>query len=79
MSSNTSESSPTFEIAYQRLEEIARELDDESTSLEQSFNLYEEGQRLIKQCQDMLDQAEKRLNIVKLTDGGYETTEERIE
>ncbi len=79
MNSTISDSSPTFEIAYQRLEEIARELDDESTSLEQSFNLYEEGQKLIKLCQDKLDQAEKRLNIVKLTDNGFETTEERIE
>ena len=69
----------TFEQAYQRLEEIARELDDESTPIERSFTLFEEGQELLKYCQAMLDQAEKRLKILQVGEDGFSIKEEEID
>ncbi len=68
-----------FEEAYQRLEAIARELEDGSTPLEKSFVLYEEAQKLLKTCHRMLDQAEKRLKVLQVGEGGVEVREERIE
>lgn len=73
--------SHSFEEAYSRLDEIARLLEDETTSLERSFSLYEEGQKLLKKCQAMLDEAEKKLRIIQVSDNNdiVEIKEERIE
>ena len=68
----------TFEKAFARLTEISRALDASETSLEMSFNLYEEGQKLLKKCQGMLDRAEKRLKLINMTNGGYEIHEKEI-
>lgn len=70
---------PTFEEAYQRLEAIARELEDGNTSLECSFTLYEEGQKLLRLCHNLLDNAEKRLKVLTEVDGEFETTETTID
>ncbi len=55
----------SFESAYKRLEEISRQLEDSAIPLEKSFELYEEGQSLINLCQNMLDNAEKRLKVIR--------------
>jgi len=55
----------TFEEAYARLDEIARALEKDSVPLQQSLDLYQEGQRLVKLCQTMLDEAEKRLRVIQ--------------
>lgn len=72
------ETEPTFEQAFQRLEAIATELDDSNTPLERSFALYEEGQKLLKICHRMLDQAEKRLKVITEVDGEFRVKEEGI-
>lgn len=65
----------TFEGAYRRLEEISRRLEDPSTPLELSFQLYEEGQKLVVLCQTMLDDAERRFTLLKV-DGASVQREE---
>jgi len=72
------ETEPTFEQAFKRLEAIATELDDSNTPLERSFMLYEEGQKLLKICHRMLDQAEKRLKVITEVDGEFMVKEEGI-
>jgi len=69
----------SFEEAYKRLEEIAKKLEDGDTPLEDSFELYTEGQKLINSCQGILDQAEKRLKILKIQPGGYHIEETDLE
>ena len=61
----------SFENAYKRLEEISRQLEDSSTPLEKSFELYEEGQSLVNMCQNMLDKAEKRLKTIHIKEDGH--------
>ncbi len=56
---------PSFEDAYRRLEEISRKLEESSTPLELSFKLYEEAQGLIRLCQTLLDDAERRIKVLK--------------
>ena len=54
-----------FENALQRLEEIVRRLEEEELSLEESIKQYEEGTRLARFCQEKLDAAEKKIEILK--------------
>jgi len=70
---------PTFEEAYRRLEEISRKLEDGSTPLETSFELYEEGRKLIALCQKMLDEAERKITLLKLGPEGVISEEIKID
>lgn len=54
----------TFEEAMARLEAIADEIEKGEIGLEESIDRYEEGMKLLAQCQDILTTAEQR--IVKL-------------
>lgn len=54
----------SFEKALSRLETIVEKLDDESLSLEESIELYEEGIVLSKQCTQTLEEAELRIEKV---------------
>jgi len=60
-----SENTLTFEQAYSRLEEIARTLERDTVPLQQSFDLYQEGQRLLAVCHKMLDEAEKQITVLQ--------------
>ena len=55
----------TFESALARLEEIASELEDGSATLDKSLDLYNEGIKLIKNANTMLDGAEKKIKLAK--------------
>lgn len=60
----------TFEQAMARLEEIVRLLESGELSLDETVRLYEEGQRLRLFCEQKLNEAEKRIKMVTLTDEG---------
>ncbi len=53
-----------FEALYKRLEETVSRLEEGGLPLDQSVALYEEGMKLARRCQEMLQQAE--LKITKL-------------
>ncbi len=55
----------TFEATLKRLEEIACELEDGSATLDKSLDLYNEGIKLIKSVNTMLDSAEKKIKLAK--------------
>ena len=55
----------TFEAIIKRLEEIACELENGSATLDKSLDLYNEGIKLIKNANTMLDGAEKKIKLVK--------------
>ena len=54
-----------FEAALLRLEEIARNLDDPRTDLSTALARYEEGVRLLKTCHDILDNAERKIEMLR--------------
>ena len=64
-----------FESAVQRLEEITSSLEKENLSLEEALKRYEEGVRLVRICNEKLEDAERRIRILKMTPDG-ETVEE---
>ncbi len=58
-------SNRSFEKALDDLEKRVRRLDSGELPLEESLRLFEEGVALVRECQELLDNAEQR--IVELT------------
>ena len=58
-----------FEDAIKKLEEISKELESGNLGLDESVNKFEEGMKLSKTCTKMLNEAEKRINILINNDG----------
>jgi exodeoxyribonuclease VII small subunit len=54
----------SFEKAINRLEEIVETMEKGDIPLEQALELYQEGQVLLKSCQNKLAEAEKKLKIL---------------
>ena len=59
-----------FEEAMQRLEKIANELEKGTLTLDESVEKFEEGMSLSKKCNDILDNAEKKINVLIKTEDG---------
>ena len=55
----------TFEESITQLEKIVRTLDDGKTSLDEALEKYEEGIRLLRHCTDLLDNAKRRIEILR--------------
>jgi exodeoxyribonuclease VII small subunit len=53
-----------FEDALNKLEKIVSQLEQGDTSLEESLKLFEEGVRLSRLCNEKLDEAEKRVEVL---------------
>ncbi len=53
-----------FEDALTKLEKIVSKLEDGEISLEESLKLFEEGIRLSRLCNQKLDEAEKKVEIL---------------
>ena len=58
-----------FEEAMKRLELIAQELEKGDLDLDQSVKKFEEGMALSKKCNEILEEAEKRITILIQEDG----------
>ena len=58
-----------YEEAMKRLEEIAQELEKGDLDLDQSVKKFEEGMALSKKCNEILQEAEKRITILIQEDG----------
>jgi exodeoxyribonuclease VII small subunit len=54
----------TFESSLGELEKIVRRLEDGDLSLEESLKLFEDGVRLSRECQERLNKAERRIEIL---------------
>ena len=57
----------TFEESLARLDEIVNILNDKSTSLEESLDIYAEGAKLLSECEKQLSDA--RVKIETLSKG----------
>lgn len=71
MSSN--EQPKSFEASLEALEQIVQQLEQGDLPLEKSLELFEQGIGLSRQCQDRLNQAERRIEIL-LRDNQGRTT-----
>lgn len=67
----------TFEEQMEELENIVSELEKGELNLDESVAKFEEGMKLSKDCNKMLEQAEKKITILLQEDG--EIKEEEFE
>lgn len=58
-----------FEAALVELEEIVHTLEDGEIGLSDSLARYEKGVRLLRQCYEMLDGAQRRIELLTAVDG----------
>jgi len=54
----------TYEQAFEELEKILRQLENEHASLEETLALFERGKNLVQRCTILLDEADLRLQIL---------------
>ena len=58
-----------FEEAMEKLEEIANELENGELNLEESLQKFEEGMKLSKKCNEIIENAEKKITVLLEKDG----------
>jgi exodeoxyribonuclease VII small subunit len=64
----------TFESSLEQLELIVRELELGELPLERSLELFEQGVKLSRECQERLSQAERRIEILMRDNQGRPAT-----
>lgn len=57
-----------LEESFEKLDEMLSELESPDISLEESFQVYEDGMKLLKQCNEIIDKVEKK--VLKLSESG---------
>ncbi len=60
----------SFEEAFAQLEAAVAALQDGQMPLERALRYYEEGMKLAKHCSDLLEQAELRVQQLRVGDDG---------
>lgn len=58
-----------FEETMEKLEQIANTLEKGDLSLEESLTKFEEGMKLSKKCNEILENAEKKITILLSKEG----------
>ena len=59
-----SDNTQTFESSLEELERIVRELERGDLPLEKSLELFEQGVKLSRACQERLSEAERRIEVL---------------
>lgn len=54
----------SLEENFKQLDGMIEKLEDKEIGLEESFSLYEQGMKLLKQCNDQIDQVEKKVMVM---------------
>ena len=67
---NTDVKRLTFERAIEELESIVKRLEDGKVPLEESVAIYERGEALKRRCEEVLRQAEARVEKITLDAAG---------
>ena len=64
---------PSFEKAIDDLEKIVTALESGDLPLDKALQKFEDGMRLSKYCNEMLDEAEKKVTLLMSDDEGNAT------
>ncbi len=54
----------TLEEAFGRLDQVVEALESREISLEDSFRIYQEGMKLLRMCNEKIDQVEKKILVI---------------
>ena len=71
MSEKKTEKKPTLEETFSKIEAIIMQMEQPEVSLDRSFALYQQGIGELKQCNLLLDEVEKKMQILN-ADGELE-------
>ena len=69
----------SFERAIEELESIVKRLEDGKVPLEESVAIYERGETLKRRCEELLRQAEARVQKITLDASGNPTGTEPLD
>ena len=69
----------TFERAIEELETIVKRLEDGKVPLEESVAIYERGEALKRRCDELLRQAEARVDKITTDSAGQVTGTEPLD
>jgi exodeoxyribonuclease VII small subunit len=69
----------TFEVALAELEQIVQKLERGDVALEESVTIYERGEALKRRCEELLRQAEARVEKITLDAAGKPTGTEPLD
>lgn len=58
----------SLEEAFSRIEDTIDHLEEEEITLEESFQVYKEGMKLLKYCNEKIDRVEKQ--VLKINENG---------
>ena len=61
----------SIEETFARIDELIAQLESPEIGLEDSFQAYEEGMKLLKACNEQIDRVEKKV-LVLSGDGGFD-------
>lgn len=61
-----------LEELFSKLEEVVKNLENPESSLEESFQYYNEGMRLLKRCNETIDSVEKKVLVLDEEGETYE-------
>ena len=64
-----------FEKAFQQLEKIVQRLESEELPLDESLQLFEEGIRLSRFCNQKLEEVEKKIELILADSKGQPAVE----
>ncbi len=66
----------TFEESLAKLEALVGQMESGNMGLEEMVKAFEEGQKLVKSCNDRLNEVEERIRVIKKSaDGSASETE----
>lgn len=71
MSIMAEERKVSLEELFEEIEVILEKMEDKDISLEDSFLLYEDGMKKLKQCNERIDLVEKKMLVIS-ADGSLE-------
>lgn len=66
----------TFEASMARLEQIVRAMERGDVALEESLKLFQEGTKLVKNCQKLLDEAQLQIKKIMTAPDGSPVEED---
>jgi exodeoxyribonuclease VII small subunit len=69
----------SFERAIEELESIVKRLEDGKVPLEESVKIYERGEALKRRCEELLHQAEARVDKITTDANGQPTGTEPLD
>ena len=62
-----------YNDSMKRIEEIVTALEAGGISLDETLKMFEEGAKLLKECQQELEQAETKIDGIRLDDSADDT------